>query len=768
MNENFYKHLVQNSPTAYAYHRIICDGEGIACDYEFVEVNTAFEALTGLHGTEIVGKRITEVVPAIRTFEFDWIKLYGDIAINGGNKEFEQYSEHLQRWFKGTVYSPEKYYFVTNFIDITQLKNDKEALRKLEAKQKAMMANISDVIAIVDEGGIIRYNSLNSEKIFGWYPEELIGCSYLETVHPEDQERIQHEFQTLIASDDRTIVKAEYRYKKKDGHYSIIELTAINLLEDPEIKGILVNYHDFTAHKVAEEEIRNWANIFINAEWGIVATRAHGMKFELMNPTFAKMHGYTVEELSEKSMTDIFAPGTPIGRPEEFRAFYETGHHLFESLHIRKDGTVFPVLVNASAIKDDAGKVLYRAVHVQDITKQKQSELELIKAKEAAEAANAAQSQFLANMSHEIRTPMNGFLGMMQLLEMTQLTEEQKEFIHISKVSSELLLVIINDILDYSKLVADMMDLEKIPLSIETVLKDAVALFEHSVAQKGLLMETSIAGNIPDCILGDPFRLRQILCNLIGNAIKYTQQGRIDISVRVLGELNNRKLTLEFVVKDTGIGIAANKIDRLFKSFSQVDNSHTRKYGGTGLGLAIAKKLVEKMNGHIGVESHEGEGSNFTFTCILERADEWEGSTQPLVQGQKDDEKANKLELLLVENDPISRFIIETVARKKDWEITMAENGQQAVTMVEKMNFDIILMDVQMPVMDGYAATEIIRQMETITHKHIPIIAMTASALKGDKDKCLEAGMDGYLSKPVNMQELYAIVDEWLQERVKR
>ena len=445
----------------------------------------------------------------------------------------------------------------------------------------------------------------------------------------------------------------------------------------------------------------------------------------------------------------------------------ERTHEIEQELFTRRKVEQELLLANLNLNKSQTAMMKVLEDLKAENEERKKAEAEIIKAKEEAEAANAAQSQFLANMSHKIRTPLNGVMGMLQLLQITELTKEQKEYVSVSKTSSDALLVVLNDILDYSKIEAGKMELEKTAFNLGTVINDAVSLFKLSAQKKGLIIEVSIERDVPDNLIGDPFRLRQILSNLMGNAVKFTNEGQIDISIRKIEERSNRKIKLEFVVKDTGIGIPPDKTDVLFKSFSQVDNSNTRKYGGTGLGLTISKSLVELMAGEIWVESREGEGSSFYFICILEMAGVEKGPTEPSEEKQVEYQKENELRLLLAEDDAVSRMVVEQFARRKGWKVTLAENGKEAVDMFQRMSFDAILMDVQIPVIDGYSATGIIRQKETLINRRTPIIGMTAYALKGDKGKCLEAGMDDYISKPVNIDEFYATVELWTRNNKK-
>lgn len=425
---------------------------------------------------------------------------------------------------------------------------------------------------------------------------------------------------------------------------------------------------------------------------------------------------------------------------------------------VRNDGTMFWAHLEAVIAHDLSGSTLCRVV-LSDITGMKNSEQELRQAKEAAEMADFAKSQFLANMSHEIRTPLNGVMGTLQVLEMTNPTEEQKKFIAVSKISSEALLAVVNNILDYSKIEAGRMKLEKIPFSLKKVVEDASGLFQLTAAEKGLVMETFIDGNAPGILIGDPFRLRQILSNLIGNAVKYTSEGRIDVIVEKIKSLEDRKVLLKFTVMDSGIGIPEDQTGILFNSFTQVDHSNTREFGGTGLGLAISKNLVELMSGQIWVESKVGEGSRFYFTSILESSGEGEYRIASSEKNKPGMEQSEALRILLAEDDLVSRMVVEKFSEEKGWKVFIASNGKEAVDLLKRMHFDIILMDVLMPVMDGFTATRIIRQMDG--SKNTPIIAITAYALKEDRGRCIDAGMDDYLAKPIDAEEFYAIVQKW-------
>ncbi len=543
----------------------------------------------------------------------------------------------------------------------------------------------------------------------------------------------------------------------------------------------------FVDRKRAEEELDRFFTISLDLQ--CIAT--FDGYFTRVNPAWQRTLGYSSEELVARPFLDFVHPDDRESTIAAMSAL-KTGVRIsdFENRYRARDGSYKWLLWNAAPFSE-LGSIYADA---RDITERKRTEdalkrhgqemeaarreqqdnaerlaqlvRELEVAKRVAEEATAAKGEFLANMSHEIRTPMNGIIGMTELALRTKLTVRQREYLRSVQHSAEALLTLINDILDFSKIEARRLSLERVTFDLRETVEEAVRLLAPRAHEKGLELACHIQPDVPETVVSDPGRLRQVLLNLVGNAIKFTEHGEVVVTVEVQ-EARGSAAALHFTVSDTGIGIPAEKQWQIFGAFVQADASTTRRYGGSGLGLTISAQLVELMGGRVWLESEAGRGSRFHFVARVgvqppEREPALSADLQNLRVLIVDDHPVNRrrLRILVAEDNPANQKLVLALLKRQGHTVTLANNGQEAVAKAARGAFDLILMDVQMPLMSGLEATAAIRAQESAAPgRHVPIMAMTAHAMAGDRETCLQAGMDGYVSKPIRLEELLASID---------
>ncbi len=527
-----------------------------------------------------------------------------------------------------------------------------------------------------------------------------------------------------------------------------------------------ITERETAANRLASSEARYRA-MFEAVGQPIVTIDEHGT-VDAFNRAAERLFGYRAEEVLGGPMTRLMPAAVGAVHDGLLATYREGGgdtprSEVREMTGRRKDGGEFPLEASLAGWRE--GDRRYVTGALRDVTAQREIEASLRRAKEAADQANRAKGEFLATMSHEIRTPMNGVLGALALVDGPNLDEEQRQLLDVANRSGKALLQIIDDILDLSKLEAGKAEVEPVDFELRAVMRDCIDLLEPTACGRGLILTREVAPAVPDRVRADLRRIRQVLVNLVGNALKFTQRGGVAVRVGLEGEaVPGRTFFLRFEVADTGIGIPEDVQPTLFRRFTQGDSSTTRRFGGTGLGLAISRELVTLMGGRIGVVSAEGKGSTFWFTVRCEpAADPCDGvpiapcAPEPAPQGGRGTEEAGGLRVLVAEDNEINRDIVVTMLRRAGHRATAVEDGLQAVRLVEEGGFDLVLMDVQMPVMDGVTATRHIRAMPGPASR-LPIVALTGNVMPGHRAEYLAAGMTGYLTKPIVSADLFEIL----------
>jgi PAS domain S-box-containing protein len=736
--------------------------------FDIIILDLALPDSSGLETFEKVYAHAPEIPIIVLTGLAD--ESIGVNAVKLGAQDFLMKGKLKSKSLKRSInYSIERYKLLNQLAEKTRILEEKTADLNAEKIKLSQAQKISQIGSWDFD---ILTNELNwSDELYNIYgldPQVAItDDKAFEMIHVADKEYVKNRVEEAIKTHNPfhynyRIIRADHVIRTLDARGEVMADNQGNAIK---MAGTLQDITD----RLQVEELEKLAVAATQSNNSVIILNKDGF-IEWVNEGFTKFTGYTLEDVLNKKIETGLLP-----KSEDYKLVVNKKQSIsYESKNQTKDGREYWVITTLTPVLDNAGEVERILAIRSDITLRKKTEeklvqtnIELTKAKEQLEESMHVKERFLANMSHEIRTPMNAIIGFVDLLLKTQLTSEQKQYIDAVKTSGENLIVIINDILDFSKIQSGKISFEKINFRLSRTMATIKELMLPKVVEKNIKLSLNVDKNIPDGLVGDPTRLNQVLLNLLSNAIKFTQKGEIKISVVLLSEKND-EVELKFSVQDTGIGISKKNFTSIFEEFTQAANDTTRKYGGSGLGLSIVKQLVEMQGGKVTVESEVGVGSVFSFNLrflknigmdLEKKNPSSEEDNTILVKG---------LNVLLVEDNVLNQVLAKKVLNNWNWNVELAENGIIALEKLKKQNFDIVLMDIQLPEMDGYEATRQIRNTLPPPKNNIPIMAMTAHAMSGEEEKCREVGMNGYISKPFDQKVLYSRILSIINESRNR
>ncbi len=657
--------------------------------------------------------------------------------------------------------------FMAFQMDITARKQAELALARQSKLLRTVIDEMTDVLVLKDANGKFLLGNKAVASFYNTTPDDMVGKDDGDFGVPEHLNDFFRQNVLAIMAKGETEIVYENSRDAVSGEERHFKSTKKPLKDEHGNHQILVIAHDMTPEveaqkKVAESELR-LRYVLEATQEGVWDWDVRTGKVE-HNSHWYRMLGYDENEIE----SNIESFSQLVYESDRAGVFAAITHHLenkteryYSEHRMRcKDGRLVWVQDRGRVVECDEQGVPARMVgSFVNIHERKEAEADLVRAKQEAEAANRAKSEFLANMSHEIRTPMNGVIGMTSLLLTTELAEEQRDYLETIRSSGEALLTVINDILDFSKAESGQMQLEALTFNVRDVAQSTIDMLSLQAEQKNLALILDIDRVVPNLLIGDPGRWRQVLTNLLGNAIKFTRQGSVTLRISTEPSATSN-VQLRCDVIDTGIGIPLNKREKLFLPFSQVDASTTRNFGGTGLGLSISRHLAHLMGGHVGVESTEGQGSCFWFTVSMPEAKAQRESDQQdeVVSAPS----ARHLRVLLVEDNIVNQKVASAMLRKLGHHIDAVGNGEEAVNQLSLLDYDVVLMDCQMPVMDGFASAKMIRSGGGgVRNANIPIIALTANVMQEDKDACYASGMNAFLAKPIQINALTTMLADY-------